>query len=174
MATSLQGRVGEQHQAYRKGLVLGLTMAEIAILIIFVLLLLLIFNQLQRADLVERLGGRDPSSLVKRAEAFDRIAVGLGTLPPDTSRDFDKLISAVAEAVRSPGARGTIAGANLALQDIGRARTEIDSVASISKRGGIDSLIRMLEEQSYVIANQQGQIKALQAKLDSLGKGGGE
>src|SRR6266850_2440656 len=137
MTTSHQGRVGEQHQAYRKGLVLGLTMAEVAILIIFVLLLLLVFNQLQGAALVAQLDGRDPASLVRRAQAFDKIAAAFGAIPSDTSRDFDRLVAGAVEAMNRPPTKAAVAGASQALQDIRRARTEIESIASAAGRGGI-------------------------------------
>src|SRR5258705_8101264 len=155
------------------GLVLGLTMAEVAILIIFVLLLLLVFNQLERAALVDRLGGRNPSSLVIRAQAFDKIAAAMGSIPPDASRDFDRLINAAVEAVQRPSAKRALSAASGALQEIGRARKQIQSVASAAQHGGIDSLLRVVDEQASAIANMQGQIVALQAKLDSAGVRGG-
>ena len=137
MASVHEGRIGEQHEAYRKGLVLGLTMAEIAILIIFVLLLLLVFNQLQRADLVDQLHGKDPVQLVRQADAFEKIAGALGPIPPDTSRDFDKLVRVASEALRRPTAAGRIGEAKGALQDIRRARDEIQRIASAAgHRGG--------------------------------------
>ena len=174
MATVHEGRIGEQHEAYRKGIVLGLTMAEIAILIIFVLLLLLVFNQLQRAHLIGQLGGRDPVQLTTRAEAFEQIASGVEELPEDTTRDFQKLVRVISEAVRRPGSSRRISEATSALQDIRRARKEIESVASAAKPGSADSLGRLVEEQSYAIGNLQGQIKALKAQLDSAGGKGGE
>jgi len=172
MTTSHQGRVGEQHQSYRKGLVLGLTMAEVAILIIFVLLLLLVFNERQRATLVDQLGGRDPSSLLRHAQAFDKLAAAFGPMPSDTSRDFDRLVSGAAEAIQRPGTKAALSAASQALQDIARARAEIESTASAAGRGGIDSLLARIEEQAYAIANQQGQIVSLQEQLKAAGRGG--
>jgi hypothetical protein len=174
MTTAQQGRIGEQHQSYRKGLVLGLTMAEIAILIIFVLLLLLVFNQLQQARQVEQLGGRDPASLLVRAQAFEKIVGAMGgSLPPDTSPDFDRLVNVAADAVRKPSVGGAVSTANQSLQMIKRAQREITNVASGAKQGGVDSLSSLIEDQAYTIANKQGQIDGLQARLDSAGKGGG-
>src|SRR5215469_14277006 len=54
------GRIGEHHDAYRKGVVLGLTMAEAGILIIFVLLLLIAFGQMRQEALSEQFLGRRP------------------------------------------------------------------------------------------------------------------
>jgi hypothetical protein len=48
VSTLKSGRIAEQNEAYRKGLVLGLTMAEVGILIIFILLLLLVFGDMQQ------------------------------------------------------------------------------------------------------------------------------
>src|SRR5262245_59188801 len=58
MEESVAGRIGEQHAAYRKGLVLGLTMAEVGILIIFVLLLLIAFEEIKRQALVRENDGK--------------------------------------------------------------------------------------------------------------------
>jgi len=54
-----QRRIAEQNAAYRRGVVLGLTMAEVGILIIFVLLLLVGFKEW--TEVVEREAAKDSS-----------------------------------------------------------------------------------------------------------------
>jgi hypothetical protein len=51
-------RIAEQNEAYRRGVVLGLTMAEAGILIIFVLLLLIGFDEWNRSIEREKMKGK--------------------------------------------------------------------------------------------------------------------
>ena len=54
MNLDTSGQVAEQNASYRKGLVLGLTMAEVGILIIFVRLLLIAFEELRRDEVFRK------------------------------------------------------------------------------------------------------------------------
>src|SRR5262249_12117828 len=97
MSTDVTGRIGEQHAAYRKGLVLGLTMAEVGILIIFVLLLLIAFDYLRQAELFGQFRDKvaiEPGHLEKLVAAeskLEEIAKALGVDASEPSDDFARL-----------------------------------------------------------------------------------
>lgn len=72
--------ISEQERGYRRGLVLGLTMAEIAVLVIFVLLLVLGTLLARQARDVEALRERN-ATLETTAAEVDRIASAIGLHP---------------------------------------------------------------------------------------------
>jgi hypothetical protein len=96
-----------QRAVYRKGLVGGLTLAEVCILIIFVLLLLVGYEHMSRKRLEEAqrqattIDPRLKIKLEKDSETFQEAAkemgVDPGTTPPD---DFLKLVRALVAASR--------------------------------------------------------------------------
>src|SRR5438132_4200819 len=142
MEAANQARVGEQNEAYRKGLVLGLTMAEVAILIIFVLLLLLVFGELQRVEVLGKFEGKEPITPTELAQLrsgdvmLHQIAHEMGVQVADTSEDFTRLVRVVREGMRSPAAKAAVSNANGALQDIRSARTEIQRILDTARNGG--------------------------------------
>lgn len=79
-------RIAEENAAYRRGVVLGLTMAEVGILIIFVLLLLIGFNEWTKIK--EREAAKDNVSVAK-----DRMVA---------LEDAERQFSAVAAALHLP------------------------------------------------------------------------
>src|SRR2546425_11769228 len=115
MEAANQPRVGEQNEAYRKGLVLDLTMAEVAILILFVLLLLLVFGELQRVEALGKFEGKEPITPTELAQlragdaTLQQIAREMGVQLKDTSEDFTRLVRVVREGMRSPAARAAVA-----------------------------------------------------------------
>jgi hypothetical protein len=180
METANQGRVGEQNEAYRKGLVLGLTMAEVAILIIFVLLLLLVFGELQRVEVLAKFEGKEPITPTELAQlraggaTLQRIAHEMGVQFADTSEDFTRLVRVLREGMRSPTARAAVSDANGALQDIKHARTEVKRVLDSARNGGSEAVARQVEQQGYRIGNQEGQLQRLERRLQEAGQGKGE
>jgi hypothetical protein len=180
MALYSNGRIGEQDQAYRKGLVLGLTMAEVGILIVFVLLLLLAFSELRRSVAVRTFKGKqavDSSDVtrLKAAEAvLDSAAQELGYAPADTSEDFVRLVRVLKEAAQNPYGNDQLAEARSALDEIKSAREEMQRAAETAHKGRGAEVARLTEQQSYRIANQEGQIKIFQNRLDRFGQGKGE
>jgi hypothetical protein len=106
-------RIGEQHTAYRRGLVLGLTMAEVGILVIFVLLLLLAlaaFDRQQFADAVpvptQRL-----VELTAAEQALHAITDAVGVEPADTPEEITELVRAVAESAQSADGQASLRAA---------------------------------------------------------------
>src|SRR5262245_46941526 len=112
MSLDTSGQVAEQNASYRKGLVLGLTMAEVGILIIFVLLLLIAFEESHFDELIDRFDNKAPVEQARleellRAEATVReVASELGVSVPEESDDFTSLVRVVGELARTErGAR---------------------------------------------------------------------
>jgi len=180
MAAPNHGRIGNQNEAYRKGLVLGLTMAEVGILIIFVLLLLLVFGELRREALYKKFQGKEPVATVeltrlKAAEdALHQIAKGMGVPIEDSSEDFARLVRVLREAMQAPNAKSALVEAKKALEDIKRARGEIRKLVETAQKGGGAAVAKRVEQQSFRLANQEGQIKVLENKLVAAGQGKGE
>lgn len=91
----------QDEQVYRRGLIMGLTMAEVMVLILFVLLLLI---GLQAKRLLE--GGQARNQLIE-------VATKLGITPEEIPDNFDRLVSAAELAREIAQARGdSPAGAN--------------------------------------------------------------
>lgn len=174
------GRIGEQDAAYRKGLVLGLTMAEVGILITFVLLLLLAFSEFRRSDAMRQFQGKqaiDSAEVarLKAAEAvLDSVSQELGSDPADTTEDFVRLVRVLKQAAHSEHGQDQLAEARSALEEIRRAREEIRRAAEAAQTGRGEELAQVTEQQSYKIANQEGQLKITEKRLERLGQGKGE
>ena len=180
MSAEDAGRIGEQNAAYRKGLVLGLTMAEVGILIIFILLLLLAVQGLRRDQMLERYRGKvvlddqRVQSLVDSEAALGEISKALGlssTMPPD---DFTKLVRVVTASANTEAGRSSLAEAKDLLAEMRSATREAETIAQRAKMSGASELSRQLSTQSYRIANQDGQLKRYEAQLERAGQGKGE
>jgi hypothetical protein len=181
-ATELsRDRVGAQNEAYRKGLVLGLTMAEVGILIIFVLLLLLALGEVRRASLVRRFQNKtavDATELARLTAAeqtLRQIAQELGvSAPVADNEDFTKLVRVIREAVKTPGAKEALAQASAEISSLAEARKEFAKLTEAGRKGGPGEITRQVEQQTFRIANQDGQLKLLERKLANAGQGKGE
>src|SRR4051794_33209135 len=134
-------RIPEQNEAYRKGLVLGLTMAEVGILIIFVLLLLLVVTDSQRIQIIQRSEGKvlvTPLELAQLNTArttLQAIAQEMGTSIPDSSEDFIELVRVVHETMQQPATRSSLSQATSELEKIENARAELMRVAKEAGAG---------------------------------------
>jgi hypothetical protein len=182
-----QSHLGEQHAAYRKGLVLGLTMAEVGILIIFVLLLLIGYQQTRYDRLADELDGLkeqaaaldgrqsiDAARLAELTDAESRlteVARALGVKVSRPPEDFRRLVRVVQEAAAGPEARQELGEARQALDEIKAAAQQMRSMAAAGTR---DSLPRQVEAQSFRIANQDGQLARYEKQLQDAGEGKGQ
>lgn len=102
LPTRSNSRIGEQHTAYRRGLVLGLTMAEVGILVIFILLLLLALGALQLQRVVERSPTPERLEQLEASEtALRSIREAVGAGPAETPEEIQELVRAVGESARS-------------------------------------------------------------------------
>jgi hypothetical protein len=185
MPEAMHGRVGEQHAAYRKGLVLGLTLAEVGTLIIFVLLLLIGYQQTRHrraladlAALQERLQGADGKETIDRGRLAEltedegrlaEVARALGIKVTSPKDDFRRLSRVVEQAAASSQARQDLGEANRALEEIKGAAQQMRALTK-----GNDALVKQAEAQSYRIANQEGQLRRYEKQLADAGQGKGE
>jgi hypothetical protein len=183
------GRVGEQHAAYRKGLVLGLTMAEVGILIIFVLLLLIGYQQTRYNQLMARMAGMqpipdaappqaepaiDPAQFAEALQAkstLTEVAKALGLPVTRPSDDFRRLARVVQEASANRQTRQELSQANRALEEIRGAAQQMQKL--VKGKDGKD-LAEQAKDQSFRIANQEGQLKRYERQLADAGQGKGE
>ena len=174
---SADGRIGEQHAAYRKGLVLGLTMAEIGILIIFILLLLIAFDYLQREEMAERFANKtpvEPARLqqLERAEtSLQEIGEALGVTAPEPSDDFTRLVRIVDAAARSPGGQTALAEAHELIEEMKRAVERVAGAAEKLEAGSGDKVASEIESLSSRVENQEGLLTRYENQLARLGQG---
>jgi len=180
MSLDTSGQVAEQNASYRRGLVLGLTMAEVGILIIFVLLLLIAFEELRRDELLLRFENKvaiEQSRMdeLSRAEATLReVARELGVDARETSDDFTSLVRVLTSAARTDeGARALTEGRKL-LEEMKDAVRQMQAVAAAGGEGGVDQIVQRVTAQSHRIANQEGQLKHYESMLEASGQGKGE
>lgn len=172
-----RGRIGEQNEAYRKGLVLGLTMAEVGILIIFVLLLLLVFTERQRAEAAAKLDGkvlidqRELSRLHESEKTLREVAATLGLSSEEGSDDFVTLVRTIQQALREPTARTALRDAREAIDEMNRVKEEIGEVLRGAGVASADSVAKVVRQQGHRLANQEGQIKRLEDQLVAAGQG---
>lgn len=181
------GRVGEQHAAYRKGLVVGLTMAEVGILIIFVLLLLIGYQQTRFDRMAAELDGLQSqqesmegkatiettrlSQLTEAESRLTEVAKALGINATRPTDDFRRLVRVVQQASASAEGRQSLSEARQALDELKGAAAQMRRMAAA---GDPESLIKQAEAQSFRIANQEGQLKRYEKQLQEAGQGKGE
>ncbi len=179
MTANRDGRIGEQHAAYRKGLVLGLTMAEVGILIIFVLLLLIAFDYLRRAEIVGQFANKtavEPARLQElvRAEAsLHDIGDALGVKATELPDDFARLVRAVEAAAQSPGGETALTEAKEILGEMERATERVASAAEKMEAGKGEQVAEELKSLSYRAENQEGLLTRYENPLARLGQGTG-
>lgn len=177
MSSNRNGRIGEQNAAYRKGLVLGLTMAEVGILIIFVLLLLIAFDYLRRDQVFGQYANKtpvEPARLeeLQRAESTLReVGRALGVPPTEVPDDFVRLVRVAAAAARSASDESALAEARALLAEMDRAAERVARIADEleAREGG--ELAAELERLSYRVENQEGLLTRYENQLARLGQG---
>lgn len=172
--------LGEQNSAYRKGFVLGLTMAETAILIIFVLLLLLIHVNRKGLDIARQFQNSVAVSTQRLAELKGRERVlleasaALGLDSAAIQDDFIELMRLAQVAAGSKDAESLLRNGKAELSRLKDAREQLTAVAAeVNEKGGA-ALVNSVEQQSFRIANQEGQIKRLENQVVAAGGRRGE
>jgi hypothetical protein len=180
MATPETGRIGEQHDAYRKGLVLGLTMAEVGILIIFVLLLLIAFEALEHERGAREFRGKTAvvperlQQLESEEQTLKTIAGELGVdveLRDELARRLVRIIQAIASAGRGQSA---LVEAKEEIEKLKATRGALEKVLADVKSKGAKGVAQQLEEQGFKIGNQEGQLRHYEKRLAEVGQGKGE
>lgn len=153
--------IGDQNTAYRRGMVLGLTMAEVGILIIFVLLLLIgFFDWLRRKDQASL-----ASAEAMQKEVENSIPAAKGA-SPDEIRMILKALNEVAKTSKGSQA---LEETKAALSKMREAQKELET------NGIPTQTAKQLSQQSFEIArlNEElqktsSQLKDAQQLADSL------
>ena len=160
--------VPEQNTAYRRGLVLGLTMAEVGILIIFILLLLIAFDLWRREGLelveVEKL-----RALQRGESQLSQLSKVLQFTEDTKFEEIQILIRSLQESTVTPQGRSALEEANGALREMRRVLDQIKQ-----KDDGSETLAQEVEKQGHRLANQEGQLRRYEAQLKEAGLGKGE
>jgi len=167
-------RIGEQHTAYRRGLVLGLTMAEVGILVIFVLLLLLAlaaFDRQQYAGAVP-VPTQRMVQLTTAEQALRAITDAVGAEPADTPEEITELVRAVAESAHSADGQASLRAVRSALEELERTEEEIRRVAERLDGEAGGGMAATVAQQSRDLAIKEGQLKYAEERLRALGRGG--
>jgi hypothetical protein len=174
-STRSNSRIGEQHTAYRRGLVLGLTMAEVGILVIFILLLLLALGALQLQRVVERAPTPERLEQLEASEAALRsIREAVGAGPAETPEEIQELVRAVSESAQSPQAQHSLRAVRTARDEIERTEEEIRRVAQRLERGSSGGIAETVAQQSRDLAIKEGQLQYAEQRLRAaLGQGAG-
>jgi hypothetical protein len=165
------GRVAEQNASYRRGVVLGLTMAEVGILIVFVLLLLIGFAEWARA--IEQQSARSvPAERLAELERQERVLTDIRKaldLPvAATQEQIAAMVRAVVERSSTPEGQSALTTARSALASMQAIRDELQA------KGYPQDLLAKLQDQSYRLAAQEGQLKRYEGQLQAAGLGKGE
>lgn len=172
--------IGEQNTAYRRGLVLGLTMAEVGILIIFILLLLLAFGEWRREralaaqrNLVSISQSR-LQSLEYSARIVEELAEAIGAGPNATPDEIKHLVEMVKAISATAGAKSMLAEAQAELAKLREVRQRLEKAAESADRSDGLSLPDRLEQQGFELANKEGQLRRYEQQLAEAGLGKGE
>jgi hypothetical protein len=167
-------QVAEQNAAYRRGVVLGLTMAEVGILIIFVLLLLIGFHEW--TALVEREAAKSnvsvPKNRLTALEDAERqltaVKAALGLSSTSTDEEIRTLVRALVDSSTTPKGQSSLQEARAVVEAMATLRNDLVS------KGIPRDLVERLERQGFLLANQQGQLARYEKQLQNAGLGKGE
>jgi hypothetical protein len=164
--------VAEQNASYRRGVVLGLTMAEAGILIIFVLLLLIGFNEWIKA--MDQEAARDKvlieksrvAQLEEKESQLAAVTNALQMKPTASDEEIRAMVRAVVSQATSEG--------QSALKEVNNALSQIERLKQELKAAGYpDDLVARVEKQAFVAANQEGQLQYFEKQLQAAGLGKG-
>lgn len=172
-----EGRIGEQHQAYRKGFVLGLTMAEVSLLVVFVLLLLLSLGFARRDSAIRQLRQRTTISpnelrlLEEKAAIVEQLQDDLGDAGKPIDDDFRHLVKNAASALRALQGSSSLKALDEERAKLEQERKLLAMAASLLKSSDARALANTVADQAEQASNLKGQVKNLQDRLADAGKG---
>lgn len=172
--------IPEQNSAYRRGLVLGLTLAEAGLLIIFVLLLLLAFGELLAVERAAEARDKELvpkerlAALEKSSATLVRLSSALGEEANPRPEDVERLIRTVLMVARTPEGESALAAVRAELAGLREAKARLSRATERAEFGGSKELVDQLAEQASEIGNKEGQLARYEEKLKSIGLGKGE
>lgn len=167
--------VSDQNAAHRKGLVLGLTMAEIGFLIIFVLLLLIGYSAIEENRLEETIRTQREAKVIA-----DEVTAVLGAGPNPTVETVRDLVRVLAATQGRDGATA-LAEAKSIIDSLRQERATLsrtaNALAESMKKGGLkhaDSVAKTLAGLQFDNQNKEGQLRRYEDRLKAVGEGKGE
>lgn len=180
MRDTTSHRIDEQDSSYRRGLVLGLTMAEVGILIIFILLLMLALGEWSREQ--ENRARREKvlvakttlQSLRNSDEVAQEVAKAVGLGPNAAPDEILPLVRALQAIATTADGQSTLVRARDELAKLEDARQRLERAAGAAESTNGESIAKQLEQQSYELANKEGQLKRYEKQLSEAGFGKGE
>jgi hypothetical protein len=167
-------QISEQSTSYRRGLVMGLTMAEVGILIIFVLLMLIGLNlwRSQKQDKEKQDHTSVKNERLQSLESTESLMTQLQSVmqwPQNpTAKEIQTLIRGIQETAASPEGQSTLKKVRQAIEEM---RSIKDAVI---KGGGAKELAEQAMLQSYRIADQERNLQRYESQLREAGLGTGE
>ena len=167
--------ISAQDRFYRRGLVLGFTLAEIMVLIIFALLLAISWHLVAKDKEIDKL----KQSLTEKEAVVAKLTERTRTLEERVARgdDFDDLFRELEQAKEQQAAKEQ---ANVALREKLEALEQLEKVKEGMKAAGLDdsqvkefveNTLGKLAETERRADRLEGQLRNLQRKLGGLGKG---
>lgn len=176
------GLVTSQGFGYRRGFVLGLTLAEAALLLVFVVLLLMVAGFERRDRAIAELeslqsmaanmapAGADPISFAKnQLVALSELREAAGSVSDDWDEDFIELVRAVVTARQG----GELVDVSRALQEKQeRIDLMLEALGQLDGTAGVKELLERVADSEARLSNQRGQLTALQNRLERAGQGG--
>jgi hypothetical protein len=171
----------QQGYGYRRGFVLGLTLAETALLLIFIILMLLVIGfdrrdkalallqQLQLVITTQVPAGQEPIQYVKsQLELVKQLHEAALQSGQEWDEDFIQLVRAVA----SSGKNADIAGLTKALEEkLAQLEQILKLAGDIKNPEHVKDLIEKMAELESTNQNQRGQLAELRTRLGKLGLG---
>lgn len=159
----------EQNSSYRRGLVLGLTMAEVGILIIFILLLLIGIDEWEQEVQKKAMEGHESikierlQSLEETEQILKELKTQLKVEEGASTEELRNLLKVFQKIEEKKEAQTTLQEVRAALEQIRSVREQIE------KKEGSETLANQVEKQSYRIANQEGQLQRYKERIKEAG-----
>lgn len=176
------GQVASQTFGYRRGFVLGLTLAEAALLLVFVILLLMVAGFERRDRVIAALGslqsllaesapaGVDPARYAEeQLAALAELREAAQSAGHDWDDDFIELVRAIVESASA----SDLVDASKALQDKqDQLDRMLEALGDVEGAKAMEQLLERLADSEARLSNQHGQLVALRDRLERSGQGG--
>jgi hypothetical protein len=154
-------------------------MAEVGILIIFVLLLLIARGALKAEELRETQKGKElvEASRLRQLEsaesALSAVTNALSVAKETNPEEIARLVALVKKAADTKEGQRWLADTKATLEAISRAQARIETIARNAGNKDAASFAEIIRESSEQLGTKEGQLKYYEGQLKSLGQGAG-
>lgn len=111
--------------------------------------------------------------LQQTAKQMREMAADLGVSNETPPEDFRRLVRAIQPLIKSGVGEQALAEARAEIDILRKVREELTAAVAAVHEGKGDEIARRIEEQSFRIANQEGQLRHAEKRLEQLGQGKG-